>query len=216
MSEAEEREDPMLLEAALCLWRAAPDAAPSPRNTEKQVEALLAAGGLEEMDGPTVTPCPDAGDREHDRALGEARSTAIAVVPEAAGRDEAVDKTPATSVEASSPARDTDIQTRPPALLPAPVLSLPAAQAPANSFSLPLRSKRLAAQKLARVPVAKRGEVLVMMRLGYAEDAASVTASGTKRYNGIYHGGLTASHIQAMSELVPMVGPRCRGAAVVA
>ena len=47
-----------------------------------------------------------------------------------------------------------------------PLIREPSKQSPAKPV-LPLRSRRLAAQSLSRVPAFKRGEVLIMQRMGY-------------------------------------------------
>ena len=45
-----------------------------------------------------------------------------------------------------------------------------------SSAKLPIRSRRIAAQPLSRIPVAKRGEFLVRQRLGLVQDGASAGA----------------------------------------
>ncbi|KAJ1267282.1 hypothetical protein BS78_07G044600 [Paspalum vaginatum] len=150
------------------------------------------------------------------------------------GRDEAVDEPPATAVVACSPAQNgiadspalggepTDVDAflatilvKPSALLPMLEPGTPVRTAPPANAEPPLRSKRIAAHKLAHVPVAKRGEVLIMQKLGYADRAVAVTASAIKRYNSIYHGHLTADHRHAISELFPMATLGRRGSAVI-
>jgi len=42
-----------------------------------------------------------------------------------------------------------------------------------SSAKLPIRSRRIAAQPLSKIPVAKRGEFLVRQRLGLVQDGAS-------------------------------------------
>ena len=68
---------------------------------------------------------------------------------------------------------------------------------------MPKRSSRIASQSLANVPVAKRGEIVVMRRLGFIDDKAPATATSLKAYNEIYRGKLQSNHIEAMDELFP-------------
>jgi len=69
--------------------------------------------------------------------------------------------------------------------------------------TLPKRSSKIASQSLANVPVAKRGEIVVMRRLGFIDDKAPATATSLKAYNEIYRGKLQSNHIEAMDELFP-------------
>ena len=55
---------------------------------------------------------------------------------------------------------------------------------------MPWRSMQLAAQPLSRVPASKRGEVLIMQRMGFTK------------------GDLTASEAEALDELFPAVRSR--------
>ncbi|KAJ1290255.1 hypothetical protein BS78_02G229100 [Paspalum vaginatum] len=55
------------------------------------------------------------------------------------------------------------------ALLDTPVPRASVSTHDSGRGGFPLRSKRIVAQELARVPVAKRGEILVMQRLGLAD-----------------------------------------------
>ncbi|KAJ1293795.1 hypothetical protein BS78_01G096000 [Paspalum vaginatum] len=108
------------------------------------------------------------------------------------------------------------LQTQTSSLLPTPVLE------PAREVSMPpLRSKRIAAQKLAGVPVAKRGELIVMKRLGYGDPVAFPSEDAVKRYNSICHDPLTAGPREAVSKLFPglnLARPRrgCLATAVIA
>ncbi|KAJ1281362.1 hypothetical protein BS78_04G300600 [Paspalum vaginatum] len=87
-------------------------------------------------------------------------------------------------------------------LLPAPTL-----EAAPEVAGPPLRSKRIAAQKLAGVPVAKRGELIVMKRLGYEVSVPCPTEDEVKKYNSIYHGSMATGHREAISELIPELFP---------
>ena len=72
---------------------------------------------------------------------------------------------------------------------------------------LPLRSKCIAAQKLANVPVVKRGKLIAMQHLGYADDISSVASSAIKEYNEIYETKLAPGHREALSELFSSLNP---------
>lgn len=68
---------------------------------------------------------------------------------------------------------------------------------------LPLRSRRLAEQPLSRVPVSKRGEFLVMKRLGYLGSADRETNEAKQAYDRIFTNKLSASHAEALRVLFP-------------
>jgi hypothetical protein len=70
-----------------------------------------------------------------------------------------------------------------------------------SSAKLPLRSRRIAAQPLSKVPVAKRGEVLVMQRLGLIQ--ARPTEAEKQEYEDMFVGNLGSSHAEAIRELFP-------------
>ena len=58
---------------------------------------------------------------------------------------------------------------------------------------IPWRSRRLAAQPLSRVPASKRGEVLIMQRMGYTRGLSAPSASELEAFDRLYDGNLTAS-----------------------
>jgi hypothetical protein len=70
-------------------------------------------------------------------------------------------------------------------------------QPPAKSV-LPLRSRRLAAQSLSRVPTYRRGEVLIMQRMGYIKGPSVPSASELEAFDNIFNGNLTASNVEAL------------------
>jgi len=74
----------------------------------------------------------------------------------------------------------------------------PPKQAPAKVV-LPRRSKRQAAQSLSRVPVSKRGEILVMRRLGLVTVGSSPNASAVKAYEDLYKPD--ASNVKALAAI---------------
>lgn len=71
------------------------------------------------------------------------------------------------------------------------------------SAKLPIWSRRIAAQPLSRVPTSKRGEILVIKRLGFLQEQARPTPTGTDAYNSTFVDRLNPSHEEAMRELFP-------------
>ncbi|KAJ1261750.1 hypothetical protein BS78_09G055100 [Paspalum vaginatum] len=67
----------------------------------------------------------------------------------------------------------------------------------------PLRSRRLAAHKLAGVPVAKRGEILLKRRLAYEDPQVPAPTAAAMDYGRIYSNDLSAGHREAIAELFP-------------
>jgi hypothetical protein len=93
---------------------------------------------------------------------------------------------------------------------PRPLLGAPPLVAPATIVVtgrgqpiLPPRSRRIAAQQLAGVPVYKRGEVLLMRKFGILKDGAPVTAVAKDLYDSLYRSELKLEHINAIRELFP-------------
>lgn len=79
-----------------------------------------------------------------------------------------------------------------------------------GSPKMPLRSRRITANPLSRIPVAKRGEILVMQRMGLTCGRATPTASAQRDYDNMFIDKLTDSHEEAMKELFPdEERPRC-------
>lgn len=68
-------------------------------------------------------------------------------------------------------------------------------------IKVPLRSRRIAAQPLANIPVSKRGEMLVMQRMWFVQGRP--TDSTRRDYEGIFTGNLTALHKEAMRQMFP-------------
>ena len=65
-----------------------------------------------------------------------------------------------------------------------PLICEPPKQTP-TKVMLPRRSKRQAAQSLSRVPASKRGEILVMQRLGLVTVGATPNTSTVKAYEDL-------------------------------
>lgn len=62
-----------------------------------------------------------------------------------------------------------------------------------------LRSKRLAAQSLSHVPTFKRGEILIIQRLGLVAGPLTPSASARKAYEALFEAGSNASSIKALA-----------------
>ena len=86
-----------------------------------------------------------------------------------------------------------------------PLIREPPKQPPAKPV-LPWQSRRLAAQSLSRVPASKRGEVLIMQRMGYTRHLSAPSASELEAFDTLFDDNLTASEVEALDELVPAVG----------
>lgn len=75
---------------------------------------------------------------------------------------------------------------------------------------MPLRSKHIAAQALSRVPASKRGEILVMKRLGMIDNQSGPTESAQRDYNSMFVDKLNPSHEDAFKELLLGAEPPVR------
>ena len=68
---------------------------------------------------------------------------------------------------------------------------------------LPKRSRRIAAQPLAHITTSKRGEVLLMQRMGFAPSAAPISSASKRAYGDLFAGNLTSSEVEALDVLFP-------------
>jgi hypothetical protein len=66
------------------------------------------------------------------------------------------------------------------------------------------RSRRIAAQSLSRIPVSKRGEFLVMKRLGQARGMIDASPAPSTKYDDIF--GEDPENMEALRELFPEDG----------
>jgi hypothetical protein len=82
-----------------------------------------------------------------------------------------------------------------------PLIASPPRQRAVTKRPLPIRSKRIATQPLLHIPTSKRGEVLLMQRMGIAPPAAPVSSASKGAYNAIFTGNLTSSQVEALDEL---------------
>ena len=66
----------------------------------------------------------------------------------------------------------------------------------------------MAAQPLSRVPASKRGEVLIMQRMGFTKGPSAPSVLELEAYEKLFGGDLTASEAEALDELFPAVWAR--------
>jgi hypothetical protein len=92
-----------------------------------------------------------------------------------------------------------------------PLIREPPKQPPVKP-RLPKRSRRLAGQPLSRVPASKRGEVLIMQRMGYIKPAEAPSASRIEKYEKLLGGDMTAEEAEALDALLPAAQSRRRKA----
>ena len=59
------------------------------------------------------------------------------------------------------------------------------------------------AQKLSHIPASKRGEVLLMQRMGVPPPPVPVTPASKRAFEAIFTGNLTKTQITALDELLP-------------
>jgi ribosomal protein S6 len=76
---------------------------------------------------------------------------------------------------------------------------------------LPIRSRQIVAQPLAHILTSKRGEVLLVHKMGIARLAAPVSSVSKGIYDAIFVGNLTPSHVAALDELFPVTNNRVLG-----
>jgi hypothetical protein len=86
-----------------------------------------------------------------------------------------------------------------------PLIREPPKQPPTKPI-LPWWSRRLVAQSLSRVLASKRGEVLIMQRMGYTKGPSVPSASELEAFDRIFDGNLTVSEAEALNELFLAVG----------
>ena len=90
-----------------------------------------------------------------------------------------------------------------------PLIREPPMQSPAEPM-IPRRSRRLEAQPLSRVPASKRGEVLIMQRMGFTKGPSAPSVSELEAYEKLFGGDLTASEAETLDELFSAVSRQSR------
>jgi hypothetical protein len=90
-----------------------------------------------------------------------------------------------------------------------PIITEPLRQRPTlKKPSVPLRSSRIAAQQMSHIPASKRGEVLLMKKMGVQLPHGPVSSAAKRSYQSIFKGNLSSSQIEAFDELFPAVQSR--------
>lgn len=89
-----------------------------------------------------------------------------------------------------------------------PLITLPPKQKLAVKTSMPpLRSRRIVAQQWGHIPTAKRGEVLIMKRMGILPPQAPPTAAARRSYDALFHSNLLED-VEAFDVMLPAVTRR--------
>jgi hypothetical protein len=89
---------------------------------------------------------------------------------------------------------------------PPPLITSPPKQPPPKQL-VPKRSRRIAAQQMDHVPASKRGEVLLMRRMGFLEPSAPPFSAAKDSYESFFEGDISAADAEAFDSLFPA----CRG-----
>ena len=70
--------------------------------------------------------------------------------------------------------------------MPPLIASSPRQKVPTIGQPMPKRSRRIAAQPLAHIPISKRGEVLLMRRMGFAPPAGPISSASKRAYDDFF------------------------------
>jgi hypothetical protein len=87
------------------------------------------------------------------------------------------------------------------------LISSPPKQKTPPKQTLPLRSRRIAAQNMDHIPASKHGEVMLKKRLGLLEASAPPSSMVKRSYEFYFEGDLLTAEVEALDELFPA----CRG-----
>ena len=87
--------------------------------------------------------------------------------------------------------------------MPPLIASPPRQKVPTIGQPMPKRSIRIAAQPLAHIPISKRGEVLLMRRMGFAPPAGPISSASKRAYDDFFVRNWTSSEVEALDELFP-------------
>jgi hypothetical protein len=90
---------------------------------------------------------------------------------------------------------------------PTPLIRSPPKQKTPPKRTLPLRSRRIAAQQMGHIPASKRGEVLLMKKMGFLEPSAPPSSAAKRSYDSYFKGELSTADVEALDELFQT----CRG-----
>ena len=95
-----------------------------------------------------------------------------------------------------------------------PLINSPPKQKPApKRTTLPIRSIRIAAQQMDHIPGSKRGEVLLMKKMGILAPSAPISSADKRSYDSYFQGTLSKANIEALDALFPASWVMAGGAA---
>ena len=67
--------------------------------------------------------------------------------------------------------------------------------------TLPLRSRRIAAQKMDHIPASKRGKLLLKKKLGLLEPSTPPASMAKRSYESYFKGNLSTVDVEALDKL---------------
>ena len=67
-----------------------------------------------------------------------------------------------------------------------PLINTPPKQKPAPKRTLPLRSRRIAAQQMDHILMSKRGEVLLMKKMGILAPSTPISSAAKRSYDSYF------------------------------
>jgi hypothetical protein len=88
------------------------------------------------------------------------------------------------------------------------ILSLLKQKPPVTKAHIPVRSRRIAAQPMGHMPVSKRGEALLMKRMGFTNSSAQRTSGDRRCFDVFFDRNLMDTEVVAMDELFPATKTR--------
>ena len=95
-----------------------------------------------------------------------------------------------------------------------PLISSPPKQKPTpKRTTLPIRSRRIATQQMDHIPASKRGEVLLMKKMGILAPSAPISSAAKRSYDSYFQGTLSEANVEALDALFPASRAMAGGAA---
>jgi hypothetical protein len=95
-----------------------------------------------------------------------------------------------------------------------PLINSPPKHKPApKRTTLPIRSRRIAAQQMDHIPAFKCGEVLLTKRMGILAPSVPISSAAKRSYDSYFQGTLSEANIEALDELFPASNAMTSGAA---
>ena len=87
--------------------------------------------------------------------------------------------------------------------MPPLIVSPPRQKVATKRQPMPKRSRRIAAQPLAHILTSKRGEVLLMRRMGFAPPAGPISSASKRAYDDFFARNWTSSEVEALDAMFP-------------